>query len=502
VTLSDPAQPPVPGHALHGPLDAEDDPCALLRTDLHGLVLEVNSTLCRMCGRPKEDLLGRPVENLFTMAGRAMYQSYLLPLLRLHGRVEEFALALKAADGTVRDVLIYATATGDGLRVVLVPYRARRAVDDELLRVRRAADQAPGMLFHFALGPDGRARFPYASEAVRTLYGCSPGTAAEDAAAVLGRLHPDDRAMFTARQGDGLRHFLVRLPQADGSLHWHEVHATARTDADGTSLWHGHIADVTERRSLEAESASREAAEQVRHAQTQFLGRVSHELRTPLNAILGFSQLLEQDDEDPLSESQRRQLAMISTAGEQLLHLVNDVLEISRLQNGRFGVALAPTDVRVTVDRCLALAAPQAAQVGVSLQQTEGDRPLTVMADERRLEQVLGNLLSNAIKYNRSDGSVTVRATARGQEACLEVEDTGLGMNDLQRLALFQPFNRLGAQGSAVPGTGLGLVIARQLVEQMQGRIEVTSVAGMGSIFRVHLPLAVVPSPVSNPARA
>ena len=486
----------------HAPQDAlaadvhDDDPCALLRADHQGLLVQVNPTLCRMCGRPPEDLLGQHIEGLFTMAGRVMYQSYLLPLLRLHGRVEEFALALKAADGTVRDVLIYATATDDGLRVALVPYRARRAVDDELLRVRRAADQAPGLLFHFQVAADGRARFPYASEAVRTLYGCSPAMAADDAAAVLDRLHVDDRAMFTLPRADGLRHFLVRLPQADGSLHWHEVQATARTDADGTCLWHGHIADVTQRRQLEGERASRDAADQVRTAQTEFLGRVSHELRTPLNAILGFSHLLVNDDDEPLTERQREQLLLIKTAGEQLLHLVNDVLDISRLQNGSFGVALATTDARITLDRCLALAGPQAARVGVSLQQTEGDRPLMVMADERRLEQVLGNLLGNAVKYNRRGGSVTVRATAHGDEACLQVEDTGPGLSDSQRLSLFQPFNRLGAQGSAVPGTGLGLVIARQLVEQMAGRLEVTSVVGQGSTFCVYLPRARVAAAV------
>jgi signal transduction histidine kinase len=485
-------------HATPGG-DAEGDhPCALLRADADGMLVQVNSTLCRMVGRPAQDLLGQPIEILFTMAGRAMYQSYLLPLLRLHGQVEEFALALKAADGSARDVLIYATATGDGLRVALVPYRTRRAVDDELLRVRRAADQAPGMLFHFAVKSDGRAHFPYASEAVRTLYGCSPAMAGEDAAAVLDRLHADDRTQFTRSGPDGLRHFLVRLPQADGSQRWHEVHATARGELDGSCLWHGHVADVTQRRALEVEKASRHAAEQVRHAQTDFLGRISHELRTPLNAILGFSHLMVQDDEEPLSEAQRQQLQLIHTAGEQLLHLVNDVLDISRLQNGSFCIALAATDVRLTLDRCLALAGPQAARGGVCLQQTQGDRPLMVMADERRLEQVLGNLVGNAIKYNRAGGSVTVRAVACGTQACLEIEDTGLGMNDRQRMSLFQPFNRLGADAMGVPGTGLGLVITRQLVQQMGGALEVTSVAGQGSVFRVLLPLA-LPSGASSP---
>jgi CheY-like chemotaxis protein len=136
------------------------------------------------------------------------------------------------------------------------------------------------------------------------------------------------------------------------------------------------------------------------------------------------------------------------------------------------------------------MAGPQSQQAGVQVLPAEVEHGLTVLVDERRLLQVLNNLVSNAIKYNRRGGEVRLRAIRQGGRACLTVQDSGLGMTDVQRRALFQPFNRLGAEATGVPGTGLGLVIARQLVQRMGGSIQLESMPGVGSAFHVWLPLA------------
>ncbi len=479
-------------------------PCGLALVDAHGRLQEVNETLCEIQGRTPEHLVGQPVSSLFTVAGRTVYQSYLMPLLRLHGRVEEFALSLRGADGRTHDMLLYATSVdgrSDGTpapyRLVLVPYRARRAVDDELLRVCRAADRAPGMIFEYRQESDGRSHFPYVSDAVRQLYGCTPLGLRESARDFLDALQPGDRERWCAEPPAAgeqrLEHFVVAVLRtgSQGSVTaWHEVHATVRRLPDGGACWQGYLADVTERRRLEDEAVERHAAEQVRIAQVEFLGRLGHELRTPLNAILAFAQLLLSGEPERLSATQTQQLSLIGAAGGQLRHLVDELTTIHRRQASAFDVELAAVDARDVLRRCLALAAPQAAAAGVELRLEAAPGERRVMADERRLGQVIHNLLSNAIKYNVRGGRVVVGLHESAGRLQLAVRDTGIGLDAEQRQRMFRPFERLGAESTDVPGTGLGLVITRQLVESMGGRIELDSTPGVGSVFRVELNLA------------
>lgn len=477
-------------------------PCGLLRVARDGRIAEVNAHLCRMLGRPGESLLGQPVEVLFSPAGRVLFQTYLLPLVRLHGRIEEFALPLQAAGRqTVETLLCAEGETGEQateIRMVFVPYRARRAVDEELLRVRRAADAAPGVIFLFARNADGEASFPYASASIRDLYGCSPAQARDDAGVVLDRMPAEARAFFLepGAAGDApQRHAILRVPGPDGSIAWHEVHATVRHGRDGGHTLSGHIADVSHRHELEEQARERATAEEVRHAQGQLLGRIGHELRTPLNAILGFSELLKVDEPELLSVVQRSRIDLIEQAGQHLLALVDDVLDLSRMRDPEAGleVRLEPVDARQVVEHGIAMAAPVAAAAGVSLKLLTRASVPKVRADERRLRQVVDNLLSNAVKYNRRGGSVCVRllagdsAAPGGATVTLEVEDDGPGLTPTQRRSLFQPFNRLGAESTGIPGTGLGLVISAQLVARMGGRIEVDDAPGGGCLFRVIL---------------
>jgi hypothetical protein len=213
---------------------------------------------------------------------------------------------------------------------------------------------------------------------------------------------------------------------------------------------------------------------------------MSHELRTPLNAIVGFTQLLELDRNDPLSATQRERVGLIRSSGWHLLNLINDVLDLARIESGRSAVSMEVVAWRPVLDEAIAMVEPEAAARGIVIEtRCEGEVPATVWADPVRLRQVLLNLLSNAVKYNRDNGSVRVGLRVDRDTVLMAVRDTGRGMTAGQVSRLFQPFNRLGIDTVVPAGTGIGLAISRRLMQQMEGSIEVDSTPGVGSEFRV-----------------
>jgi signal transduction histidine kinase/CheY-like chemotaxis protein len=242
---------------------------------------------------------------------------------------------------------------------------------------------------------------------------------------------------------------------------------------------------------LEARVAERTvAATRASQAKSEFLSRMSHELRTPLNAVLGFAQLLELST---LDERQREAVERILVAGRHLLALIDEVLEISRIEAGRLRLSLEPVEAGAVVRAALDLVRPLAAARGITLRV---DGPLDarpVRADRQRLQQVVLNLLSNAVKYNRDGGEVTVACPLAAGRVQIRVSDTGRGIAPEHLARLFTPFERFPAEGEPVEGTGLGLALSRQLTEAMNGAIHVESRAGVGSTFTVELPLAEPP---------
>lgn len=250
---------------------------------------------------------------------------------------------------------------------------------------------------------------------------------------------------------------------------------------------------INERKRREIADAERDKAlrEEARasKAKSEFLSSMSHELRTPLNAILGFGQLLDSNKKNPLSRSQQKAVNRILSSGEHLLQLINQVLDLSKIEAGQENLRIEEVPLDPIVLDTMALMTPMAAKHGVSLELSEDSETATVMADRLRLKQIVMNLVSNAIKYNRDHGHVTVTIKSNSNEQVeLIVADTGMGIPEEYKEDLFRPFSRLGNELGDVEGTGIGLAISRSLLISMSGNIDVRSTEGVGSEFIVTLP--------------
>lgn len=290
-----------------------------------------------------------------------------------------------------------------------------------------------------------------------------------------------------------------RVTWPDGQQRWLMSSGHVMRDGEGRPVaLAGVTVDITERRRAEQLARERDRAEQASAAKSELMARVSHELRTPMNAVLGFAELMSLDT---LGDGQRERLDRIRSAGKQLLALIDDLLVLAQ-NDGAAGLRQRlPVDLLALLDEARHWVAPLAQQAAVRLAAVDAVPPVWVLADRRRLGQVLTNLLTNAIKYNRPDGAVrvTVRPADGGAAWCLTVGDDGRGMSPSQQARLFEPFNRLGVEREGIPGTGIGLSIVKQLLEDMHGRIEVQSEVGRGSSFSVTLPAA---TPEQGPVTA
>jgi PAS domain S-box-containing protein len=276
------------------------------------------------------------------------------------------------------------------------------------------------------------------------------------------------------------------------------------------------LRDVTMRIVADAERRAHEALEASSKAKTEFLSRMSHELRTPLNAVIGFSTLLRLDTVKPLSAEQLERVQHVENAGSHLLALVNDVLDLSRIESGEMAVSSQAVQLQRVIEEAATMVSPLVTKAGIevfvdsenpvqSLGRRPDARPLPaadvwVNADPVRLRQVLVNLLSNAVKYNRPGGRVALTWRHTSDACEILVTDTGQGIPAEQLSCLFQPFNRLGAESSTVEGTGIGLVLSRQLAEMMGGTLTISSTFGEGTCASLRLGLANAPVAKADPA--
>ncbi|HLL83575.1 MAG TPA: PAS domain S-box protein [Longimicrobium sp.] len=386
------------------------------------------------------------------------------------------------------------TSAEEGLVFNTRDITERKEAEDALRRseqhFRRLIENAQDNIV--IVSPEGV--MTYQSPSVTRILGYTPDELVGTSAWEL--IHPDDvdavmRELGTAFATPGvIGHAEYRFRHKDGSWRYLEAFGqTLSTDSAAEGVV-ANIRDVTERRL--AEEALRRAtmeAERANRAKSEFLSRMSHELRTPMNSILGFSQLLSRGT---LAADQRRGVQHILTAGRHLLRLINEVLDIARIESGRQQLSLEPVRLSLVVQEAVALARPLAAQRAITLD--DGELPEGepfVTADRQRLSQVLLNLLSNAVKYNREGGSVRLHCEVLSEDRVrVRVTDTGKGVDPAQRDQLFVPFARLGAEHTEVEGTGLGLALSQRLVEAMGGTLMLEESSDEGSTFALDLRLA------------
>ena len=249
------------------------------------------------------------------------------------------------------------------------------------------------------------------------------------------------------------------------------------------------LRDVTERARAEVAEHDRRAAEASSRTKSMMLSYLAHEFAAPFNAIMGMATVALGDTAHPLPEPQRKRVELMHAGATRLLAMLRDLLDLSRADVQGFSVRTEPVDVVAEVQAACALVAPQAAAAGIRIDLASNGQVLAT-ADQGRLGQCLLNLLTNAIKYNRPAGSIRVSVRVADGRVNIEVADTGLGMDEQQLARLFRPFDRLGREGGDIPGTGLGLVVSRLLVEAMGGQITAASRLGEGASFSISLPLA------------
>ena len=450
-------------------------------------------------------LAGRPLELRIaategSVPGQQAEATWLQALVGLASTAMLGALLLTVTAHSRRTELAVTDATAELRREIRERAAAEAALRESEERLRSILDHVPlGVMF---LDPQGRVI--ECNPRFAAMVGSSPSRLR--GVAVSDYLHPDElprlanlrRELLEGSNTCLLEPLRLRRTNHEGTS-GEELLVRVRADAlrspQGRLLrMVGVVEDITEYLRLLGSESALQRAEGANRAKSEFLSRMSHELRTPLNAMIGFAQLLGLDREPGLAPQQREWAQQIQRAGWHLLEMINETLDLARIESGAVKLETAALALAPLVAACRAMVATLATQRGIRIEQTLEPDASAVLADPMRLRQVLTNLLSNAVKYNVDGGVVTVTTRrcrrAEGNFVEIVVADTGLGMTAEQQTALFQPYNRLGRENSGIEGTGIGLVISRRLADLMNGTLQASSEAGRGSIFTLRLPAA------------
>ncbi len=290
-------------------------------------------------------------------------------------------------------------------------------------------------------------------------------------------------------------HGIIKNITKEGLYYW--VDATIVPFMDDNKTPFQYIAirtDITQRIKYEEElrlekikaEKAQKIADKANQAKSEFLSSMSHELRTPLNAILGFAQVLDFNPNESLTLSQKEQVNYISEGGKHLLTLINDILNLAKIESGQLKLSMDTISLTKIIEECLIFIKEMANKRGISFSIDETQQ-FNVYADYMRLKQVLLNLLSNAIKYNQENGRISIELKQQDEYIYIGVIDTGHGIAQDKQSQLFKPFSRLGAENSSIEGTGIGLVVSKEMVQQMGGTIGMQSTVGKGSTFWIKL---------------
>ena len=501
--LSDPVEL-APDDAIFREL-FEGAPIGMALLALDERFLRVNASFCEMVGYSNEELRQRTAEGI-TFAddietGRQLAQSLVQGTARFTGDkryihkngeilwVSRTASIIRDEQGEPRHFLLMVEDISERKASEAALEKSRRELQAALDANQLVMDNSQDVICTI----DEQGCFLSVNAACEELWGY-------EAVELIGRRYidfvfPDDRPMTEAAAKGMLEtgkvtDFVNRYVRKDGTL-VDVLWSVTWSAKDRIMFCVAH--NITDRARIEkALREAKEEADRANHAKSDFLSRMSHELRTPLNSILGFGQLL--DRQSP-TETQRPRIRYILSAGRHLLNLINEVLDISRIEAGTLQLSVEPVCLEEAIGEALDLMRPLAAERTIVLASNCSlDTATYVLADRQRLKQVLLNLLSNAVKYTAVKGCVTVSFADSGKDLTrISVRDTGAGIAVEKLARLFTPFDRLGAERSTVEGTGLGLALCQRLVHAMNGSIGVNSTLGHGSTFWLDLPHAQSP---------
>jgi PAS domain S-box-containing protein len=476
-------------------LDAAIDSIIVIDRDLK--ILEANPGTQSLHGVAAHDRVGRDVAELVYAEDREFVRESFLAAFAEDGAVS-FRTRMNHVDGRLVTIEVRGRTLHDSegppTRLVFISRDITASVNWEAALARSFAknkailDAAPDSIV--VIGRD--LVIIEASPGTERIYGYPKEERMGRSAMTI--MHPDDQPLVAAELermfangSDELLNYRFRAHHADGRWLIIETRGRLLGNEDDQEEPRAVLVsrDVTEAVAFEeALAAAKEEAERANAAKSEFMSRMSHELRTPLNSVLGFAQILQMELD---SKEDLELVDHVYKSGQHLLTLINEVLDISRVESGN--IALAPESIALhdLVAECLDIIGPQAKERSVGITSSDSF-DYSVMADHLRLKQVILNLLSNAIKYNRSHGSVTLRCSTRSHFVRFSVTDTGFGIAPELRERLFTAFDRLDAETRGIEGTGLGLTLSKTLVEAMGGTLGYETVVDEGSTFWFELP--------------
>ena len=421
----------------------DDAPCGFLRFTDDGTVRAANATLLDMLGAPREMVVGHHIEQILTVGARIFYQTHLFPLLRLHGRADEIFMILRGPSGEVAVILNAIRRERDDeplTDVSLFQVRERRKFEDALLRAKQLAEEAR------AAAEQERARVEQANDLL----------AQQALELELSQQQLVEQAEELEVQSEELR----------------------------------LINEALETRGEELERLRR-VADEANRAKSAFLAMMSHELRTPLNAIGGYVQLLEMGIHGPVTAAQADALGRVARSQRHLLRLINDVLNLSRIESGRVDYHRETFLIAEMTSAVLPMIEPQLTERRLRCE-VDILPGLEAFADREKTQQILLNLLSNAVKFTAPGGRLSVRGSIAEDDSnriAISVTDTEIGISPHQLEHVFEPFVQVDdSHASRAEGTGLGLAISRDLARGMGGDLRVQSTLGEGSTFTIVLP--------------
>ncbi len=405
----------------------------------------------------------------------------------------------------------FVLATATAAYMLLMQHLKRLHVSEE--RYRRLVEGSPDMVYSISKSRGGL----YFSPRAEKLTGYTPGQLLEDPRFWVTRVHPEDRKRLLVALEHGFQGSPVdiefRFQRADGAWRWLRARSVSVLESGDEIIIEGVASDITDRKNAEDElqdhkrhleelveertgqlQRANEDLKRTTEAKSRFFAHMSHELRTPLNSIIGFSGVLLMPGDDPLSPERTRQAEVINRSGKLLLHLVNSLLDLSKLEAHANVVVPEEFDAVGVVEECVAGSMHVATERGLTLRANVPDEPVRMVSDRHMVVQVLLNLLSNALKFTES-GTVEVMLVRRESSVDFVVRDTGPGIPSEHLEGIFDEFWQVtDYPAMRKQGTGLGLAISRQLTGLLGGALTVESTPGTGSTFTLALPASVVPT--------